>query len=107
MHEAFISYDGADNASYRLGYFINTISDAIVINSLFSQVENISRARIDGFELTGIQPIGKGWSTRANLTIQDPRNQQLNTILPRRSRIFDDGLEIRRGKLFSRGNSAG
>lgn len=88
MHEAFISYDGADNASYRLGYFINTISDAIVINSLFSQVENISRARIDGFELTGIQPIGKGWSTRANLTIQDPRNQQLNTILPRRSRIF-------------------
>ena len=38
MHEAFISYDGADGANYRLGYFINTISDAIVINSLFSQV---------------------------------------------------------------------
>ncbi|SEK39945.1 TonB-dependent receptor domain-containing protein [Nitrosovibrio tenuis] len=88
MHEAFVSYDGADGASYRLGYFINTISDAIVINNVFSQVENISRARIDGFELTGIQPIGKGWSTRANLTIQDPRNVQLDTILPRRSRIF-------------------
>ena len=88
MHEAFVSYDGADGASYRVGYFINTINDAIVINSLFSQVENISRARIDGFELTGTQPIGKGWSTRANLTIQDPRNKQLDTILPRRSRIF-------------------
>lgn len=87
MHEAFISYD-ASGASYRAGYFINTIKHAIVINSLFSQVENISQARIDGFELTGIQPIGKTWAIRTNMTIQDPRNQQLDTILPRRSRIF-------------------
>jgi vitamin B12 transporter len=87
MHEAFVSYD-AGGASYRIGYFINTIKDAIVINRIFSQVENISEARIDGFEFTGIQPIGKSWTVRTNVTIQDPRNRQLNTILPRRSRAF-------------------
>lgn len=87
MHEAFVSYD-AGGASYRIGYFINTIKDAIVINRIFSQVENISEARIDGFEFTGVQPIGKKWTIRTNVTIQDPRNQQLNTILPRRSREF-------------------
>lgn len=87
MHEAFVSYD-AGGASYRIGYFINTIKDAIVINRIFSQVENISEARIDGFEFTGIQPIGRKWTMRTNVTIQDPRNQQLNTILPRRSRTF-------------------
>lgn len=87
MHEAFVSYD-AGGASYRIGYFINAIKDAIVINRIFSQVENISEARIDGFEFTGIQPIGKSWTVRTNVTIQDPRNRQLNTILPRRSRTF-------------------
>ncbi|MDN5935427.1 MAG: TonB-dependent receptor [Nitrosospira sp.] len=87
MHEAFISYN-AGGASYRIGYFINTIKDAIVINRIFSQVENISEARIDGFEFTGIQPIGRRWAMRTNVTIQDPRNQQLNTILPRRSKVF-------------------
>jgi vitamin B12 transporter len=87
MHEAFVSYE-AGGASYRVGYFINTIKNAIVINRIFSQVENISEARIDGFEFTGVQPIGKRWTARTNVTIQDPRNQQLNTILPRRSRAF-------------------
>lgn len=87
MHEAFVSYD-AGSASYRIGYFMNTIQDAIVINRIFSQVENISEARIDGFEFTGVQPLGKKWTMRTNVTIQDPRNQQLNTILPRRSRTF-------------------
>lgn len=88
MHEAFVSYDGSSGASYRLGYFMNTIKDAIVINSIFSQVENISQARIDGFEVSGTQPIDKNWTIRTNMTFQDPRNQQLNTILPRRSRMF-------------------
>lgn len=87
MHEAFISYD-AGGASYRIGYFINTIKDAIVINRIFSQVENISEARIDGFEFIGVQPIGRKWTMRTNVTIQDPRNRQLNTTLPRRSRVF-------------------
>lgn len=87
MHEAFVSYNGA-GASYRFGYFMNTIKDAIVINNIFSRVENISQARIDGFEVSGTQPIGKNWTIRTNMTFQDPRNQQLNTILPRRSRMF-------------------
>ncbi|PTR08149.1 outer membrane cobalamin receptor [Nitrosospira sp. Nsp5] len=87
MHEAFVSYNGA-GANYRFGYFMNTIKDAIVINNIFSQVENISEARIDGFEVSGTQPIGKNWTIRTNMTFQDPRNQQLNTILPRRSRMF-------------------
>jgi vitamin B12 transporter len=88
MHEAFISYNNAGGASYRFGYFINNIKDAIVLSGPFFEPDNVSEARIDGFELSGIQPIGKGWSTRVNLTIQDPRNKSLNTILPRRSRIF-------------------
>jgi vitamin B12 transporter len=88
MHEAFISYNDAGGASYRFGYFINNIKDAIVLSGPFFEPDNVSEARIDGFELSGIQPIGKGWSTRVNLTIQDPRNKSLNTILPRRSRIF-------------------
>ena len=31
MHEAFVSYNDPDGASYRVGYFINNIKDAIVI----------------------------------------------------------------------------
>ena len=88
MHEAFVSYNNPGGASYRFGYFINNIKDAIVLSGPFFEPGNVSHARIDGFELSGIQPIGKGWSTRANLTIQDPRDKQLDTILPRRSRIF-------------------
>jgi vitamin B12 transporter len=87
MHEAFISFD-KDGASYRLGYFINSIKDAIILTGITFLPDNVSQARIDGFEFTGVQPIGKSWTMRTNVTIQDPRNQQLNTILPRRSRAF-------------------
>ncbi|MDE2366306.1 MAG: TonB-dependent receptor, partial [Betaproteobacteria bacterium] len=88
MHEAFVSYNDPGGASYRFGYFINTIKDAIVLSGPLFQPDNVAEARIDGFELSGTQPIGKGWSTRVNVTIQDPRNKPLNTILPRRSRLF-------------------
>ena len=108
MHEAFVSYDGSGGASYRFGYFINDIKDAIVLSGPFFIPENVSEARIDGFELTGIQPLGKGWSTRANLTIQDPRNKQLGTILPRRSRIFGTGvLRYAAGNFSTEGNVRG
>jgi len=88
MHEAFISYDRSGGASYRFGYFLNKIKDAIVLTGPLFMPDNVSEATIDGFELSGTQPISKAWSTRANLTVQDPRNKQLDTILPRRSRIF-------------------
>ncbi len=87
MHEAFISYDQG-GASYRLGYFINNVQDAIVINGVFSQMENISHARIDGVEFSGIQPIGKNWTVRANVTGQNPQNEQTHTTLARRSKVF-------------------
>ena len=87
MHEAFISFDKG-GASYRVGYFINSIKDAIILTGMTFLPDNVSQARIDGFEFTGVQPIGKSWTVRTNVTIQDPRNKQLNTILPRRSRAF-------------------
>jgi vitamin B12 transporter len=87
MHEAFVSYD-VGGVSYRLGYFINNIQDAIVINGIFSQMENISHARIDGVEFSGIQPIGKSWTVRTNVTGQNPQNEQTHTTLARRSKVF-------------------
>jgi vitamin B12 transporter len=108
MHEAFVSYDGSRGASYRFGYFINNIKDAIVLSGPLFMPDNVSEARIDGFELTGIQPITKAWSTRANLTIQDPRNKQLDTILPRRSRIFGTvALRYATGNLMVEGIARG
>lgn len=87
MHEAFISYD-QNGAIYRLGYFINNIQDAIVINGIFSQMENISHARIDGVEFSGVQPIGKSWTVRTNVTGQNPQDAQSHHTLARRSKVF-------------------
>jgi vitamin B12 transporter len=108
MHEAFISYDGSGGTSYRFGYFINNIKDAIVLSGPLFQPDNVSEARIDGFELTGIQPLTKAWSTRVNMTIQDPRNKQLGTVLPRRSRIFGTvALRYASGDFFVEGIARG
>ena len=87
MHEIFISYL-REGASYRLGFFVNDIKDAIVINGVFSQMENAARVRIEGVEFNGVQPITKSWSVRLNVTGQDPRNRTTDTVLARRSQVF-------------------
>jgi len=47
--------------------------------------ENIERARIKGVEL-GYQFTGEAWRARAELTLQDPRNETTDERLLRRSR---------------------
>ena len=87
MHEAFISYD-QNGALYRLGYFINNIQDAIILTGPLYRPENISHARIEGVEFSGVQPIGKSWTVRANVTGQNPEDAQSHHTLARRSKVF-------------------
>jgi vitamin B12 transporter len=69
--------------------FDNRIDD--LINFVFDPVtfdgrnENIDRARIKGVEL-GYQLAGEAWRARAELTLQDPRDQSTDERLLRRSR---------------------
>jgi vitamin B12 transporter len=69
--------------------FDNRIDD--LINYVFDPVtfdgrnENIDRARIKGVEL-GYQFAGEAWRARAELTLQDPRDQSTDERLLRRSR---------------------
>ncbi len=69
--------------------FDNRIDD--LINYVFDPVtfdgrnENIDRARIKGVEL-GYQFAGEAWRARAELTLQDPRDETTDERLLRRSR---------------------
>lgn len=87
MQEVFMSYEKGETR-YRVGAFINDIKDAIAINSIFSQMENISHAKIQGVEMSGAQPLLAGFSTRVNVTVQDPRNEQTGMVLARRSQVW-------------------
>jgi len=79
-----------DHQQLSLTAFDNHIDDLIdyVIvdfNTFEGQNQNIERARIKGVEL-GYQYHGEAWSTRAELTLQDPRDETTDELLLRRSR---------------------
>ena len=66
---------------------IDDLIDYVVIdfNTFEGQNQNVERARIKGVEL-GYQYHGEAWSTRAELTLQDPRDETTDELLLRRSR---------------------
>ena len=73
-----------------LSAFDNRIDDLIdyVITDFVTfegQNQNIERARIKGVEL-GYNFTGEGWRARAELTLQDPRDETTDELLLRRSR---------------------
>jgi vitamin B12 transporter len=73
-----------------LSAFDNRIDDLInyVITDFETfegQNQNIDRAKIKGVEL-GYRFVSEGWSARAELTLQDPRDQTTDERLLRRSR---------------------
>ena len=73
-----------------LAAFDNRIRDLInyVIidfNTFEGQNQNIDRARIQGVEL-GYRFVAEGWQARAELTLQDPRDETTDERLLRRSR---------------------
>jgi vitamin B12 transporter len=79
-----------DRQQLRLSAFENRIRDLInyfVIDpdTFAGENRNIDRARIQGVEL-GWQYSGESWRARAELTLQDPRDETLDTRLLRRSR---------------------
>jgi vitamin B12 transporter len=66
---------------------IRDLIDYVIIdfNTFEGQNQNIQRARIKGVEL-GYQFNGESWRARAELTLQDPRNETTTQRLLRRSR---------------------
>ena len=66
---------------------IRDLIDYVIIDftTFEGQNQNIARARIKGVEL-GYQFTGEAWRARAELTLQDPRNENTTQRLLRRSR---------------------
>jgi vitamin B12 transporter len=66
---------------------IRDLIDYVIIDfdTFEGQNQNVERARIKGVEL-GYQYNGEGWRARAELTLQDPRNETTDERLLRRSR---------------------
>lgn len=59
--------------------------DLIVTNSDFSTVDNINRARVNGFEATLKQELF-GWHGDLGISIIDPRSRENGNILPNRAK---------------------
>jgi vitamin B12 transporter len=79
-----------EHQQLTLSAFDNRIRDLInyVVldpNTFDGENRNIDRARIKGVEL-GWSFTGEAWHARAELTLQDPRDEELDTRLLRRSR---------------------
>ncbi|HLA70564.1 MAG TPA: TonB-dependent receptor [Steroidobacteraceae bacterium] len=66
---------------------IRDLIDFVIIDfdTFEGQNQNVERARIKGVEL-GYQFTGEGWRARAELTLQDPRDETTDERLLRRSR---------------------
>jgi vitamin B12 transporter len=75
---------------FTLAAFDNRIKDLIAyvitdFTTFDGQNENIDRARIKGVEF-GYRFTGEAWRARADLTFQDPRNEETDERLLRRAR---------------------
>ncbi|MGB9151099.1 MAG: TonB-dependent receptor [Burkholderiales bacterium] len=82
--EAALEYQ-RDGTSVRLSHYRNRLDNLIVINSDFSSVENLARARIVGTVLRIIQT-KDNVNLRAELTIQNAADEANGNQLPRRAR---------------------
>ncbi len=72
----------------NLVYFDNRISDLITSNNLPAlTMINLSKARIDGFEMAYSGQFGNT-SVKAALTVQNPRDSQTGQVLLRRAKSF-------------------
>jgi vitamin B12 transporter len=87
--ELTLRQDFGDRQQAWLSAFDNQIDD--LITYVFDPVtfdgrnENVDRARIQGVEF-GYQFTGEAWRARAEITLQDPRNETTDERLLRRSR---------------------
>jgi vitamin B12 transporter len=84
-----------EHQQLSLSAFDNRIRDLITyvvldFNTFDGENQNIQRARIKGVEL-GWAYAGEAWRARADLTLQDPRDEDTDTRLLRRSR---DALSV-------------
>ena len=84
--EAGLNYQIGDNR-FSATYFDNHITDLIVFDPDTNTVQNLSQARIRGTEL-GYQGTLGGLQTTAQLTFQDPVDEETGKLLPRRAREF-------------------
>ena len=79
-----------------ISVFRNDISDLIGSDSTFSSLTNVSRARIDGLELSASRDI-LGWQSRLSLTLLDHKNRDTGETLLRRP---DEQLSVSTSKRF-------
>ena len=77
--------------------FRNNIRDLIGTDSSFSSLTNISRARINGLELSASRDI-LGWHSRLSLTLLDHENRDTGETLLRRP---DEQLSLMMSKTFN------
>jgi vitamin B12 transporter len=77
----------AAGQSVNFSYFDNRISELIVVNSTFTSVDNINKARIDGLELSYVANFSDT-HLKANMTSQNPRNEVTGKVLPKRAKTF-------------------
>ncbi len=82
--EAGVNYQVGSNR-FSATYFDNHITDLIVFPTFTSPPENIDRARIKGTELA-YQGFFGGLQANAQLTFQDPVNEETGKLLQRRAR---------------------
>lgn len=93
--EAGIRTSLADTA-LDISVFRNDISDLIGTDSSFTSLTNVSRARIDGLELSASRDI-LGWHSRLSLTLLNHRNRDSGETLLRRP---DEQVSLSTSKRF-------
>ncbi len=88
--EAGLNYQAGTNR-FSATYFENRITDLVVLVSnpvtFVSTPRNLNRARIKGTEL-GYQGFFAGLQANAQLTLQDPVDEETGKLLPRRAREY-------------------
>jgi len=88
--EAGLNYQAGTNR-FSATYFENRITDLVVLVTdpvmFVSTPRNLNRARIKGTEL-GYQGFFAGLQANAQLTLQDPVDEETGKLLPRRAREY-------------------
>src|SRR5712691_4461866 len=88
--EASLNYQAGTNR-FSATYFENRITDLVVLVTdpvtFVSTPRNLNRARIKGTEL-GYQGFFAGLQANAQLTLQDPVDEETGKLLPRRAREY-------------------
>lgn len=88
--EAGANYEGA-RAQFQATVFDTRITDLITVftdpTTFVSTTRNLSRARIEGLELA-YRASWADWLARAQLTVQDPRDEATGAQLRRRARRY-------------------